>query len=186
MSKSPEEKGLPSGLAHLENTKSFEGIEKVKAFLEWDPEIYKDPKNHEWMSAITPYISILSYSSSLPHPSITFKFTVHPIHSNGLNNLHGGCASTIFDACTTMVLHLISKPGFWQYSGVSRTLNVTYLRPVPVGTTVHIKCDILHAGRNLCALRGEMRSVDEDGRDGPLLVVCEHGKANTDPPAEKL
>ncbi|KAI2471551.1 HotDog domain-containing protein [Annulohypoxylon bovei var. microspora] len=183
MSKKTE---LPSALAFLERMKSLEGIEKVKAFLTWGPEIYKDPNNHEWMTTITPYLSIVSYSSSPPHPSITFKFTVQPIHSNGLNNLHGGCASTIFDACTTLPLHLISKPGFWQYTGVSRTLNVTYLRPVPVGTTVYIKCDILHAGRNLCALRGEMRAVTEDSREGLLLVVCEHGKASTDPPSEKL
>ncbi|KAI1456543.1 HotDog domain-containing protein [Annulohypoxylon moriforme] len=138
------------------------------------------------MTTITPYLSVFSHSSSLPHPSITFKFTVQPIHSNGIDNLHGGCTSTIFDECTSMVLHLISKPGYWQYTGVSRTLNVTYLRPVPVGTTVHIKCDVLHAGRNLCALRGEMRSVTEDGQEGPLLAICEHGKANTDPPVEKL
>ncbi|OTA53709.1 hypothetical protein K449DRAFT_389711 [Hypoxylon sp. EC38] len=186
MSRPLEDKDLPMGLVFLERMKPLKGIEKAEAFLKWGLEAYKDPKNHEWMTNISPYLSIVSYSSSPPHPSITFKFTVQPIHDNGLGNLHGGCASTIFDVCTSQPLHLISKPGYWQYTGVSRTLNVTYLRPVPVGSVVHIKCEVLHAGRNLCALRGEMRAVTEDGREGPLLVVCEHGKANTDPPAEKL
>lgn len=138
------------------------------------------------MTSIIPYLSIVSHKSTPPHPSITFRFTVQPIHSNGLGNLHGGCASTIFDACTTIPLHLISKPGFWQYTGVSRTLNVTYLRPIPVGSAVDIKCEVLHAGRSLCALRGEMRAVTKDGQEGPLLAVCEHNKASTDPPAGKL
>ncbi|KAI1471150.1 HotDog domain-containing protein [Daldinia caldariorum] len=185
MPTSSRDKATPSGLVTLEALKSLSGIEKVEAYLKL-ASVSQDPKDNGWMTAITPYLSIVSYSSSPPHPSITFRFTVQPIHSNGLGNLHGGCASTIFDACTTLPLHLISKPGFWQYTGVSRTLNVTYLRPVPVGTSVDIKCDILHAGRKLCALRGEMRAVTEDGREGPLLVVCEHGKASTDPPVGKL
>ncbi|KAF3070814.1 putative thioesterase superfamily protein [Daldinia childiae] len=185
MSRSPSGKDALMGLTILEYLKPLVGIEKVEAYLKLASES-QDPNNHEWMTTIAPYLSIISYSSSPPHPSITFRFTVQPIHSNGLGNLHGGCASTIFDACTTLPLHLISKPGFWQYTGVSRTLNVTYLRPVPVGTTVDIKCDILHAGRKLCALRGEMKAVIDDSREGPLLVVCEHGKASTDPPVGKL
>ncbi|OTB08939.1 hypothetical protein M426DRAFT_316235 [Hypoxylon sp. CI-4A] len=182
----PVSKDKPSGIVFLEAIKSLEGIKKAEAFLNWGHELEKDSEKHEWMTTIMPHLSIVSHSSSPPHPYIIFQFTVQPIHSNGLDNLHGGCAATILDLCTSMPLHLISKPGFWQYTGVSRTLNVTYLRPVPVGTTVYIKCEILSAGRNLCAIRGEIRSIAKDGREGPLLVVCEHGKANTDPPVGKL
>ncbi|KAI6084288.1 HotDog domain-containing protein [Hypoxylon rubiginosum] len=177
---------VSQGRRFLESLMQYEGIKKVEAFLEIASKAYKDSKNQEWMTSIIPYLSIVSHSSSPPHPSITFRFDVQPIHSNGLNNLHGGCTSTIFDACTTLPLHLISKPGFWQYTGVSRTLNVTYIRPIPVGTSIYIKCEVLHAGRSLCALRGEMRAVTEDGQEGPLLAVCEHGKVTTDPPLEKL
>ncbi|KAI4862432.1 HotDog domain-containing protein [Hypoxylon rubiginosum] len=181
----PQNKSVP-GVVLLEALMQYEGIKKAEAFLEISSETYKDPKKHEWMTSIVPYLSIVSHSSSPPHPNIVFRFNVQPIHSNGLGNLHGGCASTIFDACTTLPLHLISKPGFWQYTGVSRTLNVTYLRPIPVGTSVDIKCEVLQAGRTLCALRGEMRAVTEDGREGALLAVCEHGKASTDLLAGKL
>ncbi|KAI2616277.1 HotDog domain-containing protein [Hypoxylon sp. NC1633] len=186
MSNASKGKSAPSGLTFFEGAKRLEGIKKAEEYLRYNSERQDNPENHEWITNIAPYLSIVSYSSALPHPSITFRFTVQPIHGNGLNNLHGGCTATIFDNCTTLPLHLISRPGFWQYVGVSRTLNVTYLRPIPVGTTIDIKCDVLHAGRTLCALRGEMRTVTEYGREGPLLAVCEHGKASTDPPAEKL
>ncbi|KAI1389144.1 HotDog domain-containing protein [Hypoxylon trugodes] len=166
--------------------KPFKGIERVEAFLKLASESYQDPQNHEWMTTITPHLKIHSHSPSPPTPSVTFLLTVLPIHANGLNNMHGGCTSTIFDSCTSLALHLIAKPGFWEHMGVSRSLNVTYLRPIPVGTTITIKCEVLAAGRNQSALRGEMRAVGEDGREGPLLAVCDHGKVNTDPPVEKL
>jgi acyl-coenzyme A thioesterase PaaI-like protein len=76
-----------------------------------------------------------------------------------------------------MPLALIAKPGFWTRFGVSRTLNVTYLRPVPNGEVVLVECEILDAGRRMCSLRGVMRRES----DGKVLVVCEHGKFNTDP-----
>ncbi|KAI1374826.1 HotDog domain-containing protein [Hypoxylon crocopeplum] len=186
MSKSSSDKDIPHGMAFLEAAKQFEGIKKVEAYLESAAQSFKDPEHREWVTTIIPYLSIVSHSSTPPHPSVTFRFTVQQVHDNGLGNMQGGCISTVFDNCTSLPLHLISKPGFWQYTGVSRTLNVTYLRPIPVGSTIDIKCDILHAGRSLCALRGEMRAVTEDGREGPLLAVCEHGKASTDPPVEKL
>ncbi|RYC60019.1 hypothetical protein CHU98_g6199 [Xylaria longipes] len=161
-----------------DTTKAQEARQKLEDYLKWFVETVTDPQNH--------HISIVSHSVAGPHPRATFRFTVQPIHANGLGNLHGGCTSTIFDICTTFPLQMISRPGFWQHSGVSRTLNVTYLRPVPVGTTVDIECEIMHAGKRLSSLRGVMRTATEDGSQGPVLAVCEHGKVNTDPPVEKL
>jgi acyl-coenzyme A thioesterase 13 len=103
-----------------------------------------------------------------------------------MGNLHGGCTATIFDVCTTLPLHLVAKPGFWMYLGVSRTLNTTYLQPVPNGTTVDIQCEILHVGKRLSTIKGEMRAINEDGTPGALLAVCEHGKVSTDPPLAKI
>ncbi|KAI1297821.1 HotDog domain-containing protein [Xylaria venustula] len=156
--------------------------ERLKLFVE----AYKDPENQVWSTTIAEGLSVVSHSVAPPHPRATFRFTVKPIHNNGLGNLHGGCTATIFDICTTFPLQMMSRPGFWQYGGVSRTLNVTYLRPVPVGTTVDIECEVVHAGQRLSSLRGVMRAVTNDGSKGPVLTICEHGKVNTDPPVEKL
>ncbi|KAI0099317.1 Thioesterase/thiol ester dehydrase-isomerase [Nemania sp. FL0031] len=161
-------------------------IQKLEEHLKSLRERCKDAQNHDWSSSILENISIVSHSSSPPHPSATFRLTVQPMHANFLGNLHGGCASTIFDICTTLSLNLISRPGFWDYGGVSRTLNVTYLRPVPVGTAVDIECEVIHAGQRLSSLRGVMRITTSDGTKGSILTTCEHAKFNTDPPVQKL
>lgn len=70
--------------------------------------------------------------------------------------VHGGCTATLFDSTTTAALIAISRPGFWVSSGVSRTLNVTYLRPITQGTTVIIETEVVHAGKRL----GECLSYD--------------------------
>ncbi|KAI0432706.1 HotDog domain-containing protein [Xylaria sp. FL1042] len=165
---------------------SQDSTQKLEEHLRLFVEAYKDPHNHNWSTSIVPNLSVVSQSLSPPHPRATFRFTVQPIHENGLGNLHGGCTATIFDICTTFPLQMISRPGFWQYGGVSRTLNVTYLRPIPVGTTVDIECEVVHAGQRLSSLRGIMRTATNDETKGPVLAICEHGKVNTDPPAQKL
>jgi acyl-coenzyme A thioesterase 13 len=73
-----------------------------------------------------------------------------------------------------------------MYLGVSRTLNCTYLKPIPCGSTIDIQCEILSIGKRLCTTRGEMRAVNEDDTVGSLLAVCEHGKVSTDAQFEKL
>ncbi|ORY56835.1 HotDog domain-containing protein [Pseudomassariella vexata] len=160
----------------------LEGIERVKRHIELYAELERDADTPEWMATLLPHISVQSHSASMPQPRVTFRFTVQPTHSNGHGNMHGGCTATLFDFLTTLPLHLISKPGFWQFLGVSRTLNCTYLRPVPVGSVVDIECEILQVGKKLMTAKGIMRSVEKDGTVGPILVVCEHGKVSTDPP----
>ncbi|KAH9885892.1 HotDog domain-containing protein [Xylariomycetidae sp. FL2044] len=166
----------------LKATDGYEGIERVNRHLKFSRDFYeKYPDAKDWSSSIFPVLSIVSHSTELPHPSITFRMTVQLMHTNGLFNLHGGCTATIFDMCTTFPLHLISKPGYWRTLGVTRTLNVTCLRPIPMGSTVDIECEIVQVGRKLCTLRGTMRSVREDGEQGAVLALCEHGKVSTDP-----
>ncbi|KAK1779091.1 HotDog domain-containing protein [Copromyces sp. CBS 386.78] len=135
--------------------------------------------DHDWTSSLIPHLKLLSSDPSLPHPKAFFRYIVQPQHCNRLGNLHGGCTATLFDYCTTMPLALVSKPGFWSYLGVSRTLNTTYLRPIPVGTEIFIECEVVAIGKRLATLSGKMRRAV----DGALLATCEHGKFNTDPEA---
>jgi len=109
---------------------------------------------------------------------VTYKYTVQRHHCNGLGNLHGGCTATLFDYCTSMAMAQLSKPGFWYFLGVSRTLNTTYLRPIPAGTECLIECEVIHAGKRLSALKGVIRRAS----DGAIMAICEHNKANNDPP----
>ncbi|KAL6896528.1 Thioesterase/thiol ester dehydrase-isomerase [Trichoderma evansii] len=146
-------------------------MEKVQDWLD------KFGNDKRWVHTLIPHIKVVSTDATLPHPSITFSFIVQDEHTNGLGNLHGGAAATLLDFCTSVVLALVSKPGFWQMMGVSRTLNTTYMRPIPAGMEVLMHCEILQVGKRLCALRGTVRRKS----DGELLCICEHNKANIDP-----
>lgn len=65
----------------------------------------------------------------------------------------------------------------WEFAGVSRTLNVTYIRPVAAGVKVLIECEVVHAGKRLCSLKGVMKREN----DGAVMATCEHGKVSIDP-----
>lgn len=56
--------------------------------------------------------------------------------------------------------------------GVTRCLNLCYLRAVPVGTTVRIHSEVVQCGKTTAMLRGAMKSVD--GRI--VYATCEHQK----------
>jgi acyl-coenzyme A thioesterase PaaI-like protein len=65
----------------------------------------------------------------------------------------------------------------WAFAGVSRTLNVTYIRPIPVGEEVLVESEVVHAGKRLCSIKGVMKRK----KDGAVLATCEHGKVSIDP-----
>ncbi|KAL2208944.1 Thioesterase/thiol ester dehydrase-isomerase [Sarocladium strictum] len=137
----------------------------------------------EWMTSLVPHISVHSVGTSSTHPSVTFHFTVQEGHSNRHGTLHGGCGATLFDYLTTLPLNVIARPGgYWQQLGVSRNLNVTYLRPVKVGDEVLIETEVLQVSKRLAILRGTMRRKG----DGKVVMMCEHQKVNIDKDAHKL
>lgn len=91
--------------------------------------------------------------------------------------MHGGAQATIFDACTSLSLFAISKAGFWTSGGVSRNLNVTYLKPMRVESVqeVTVECCVLQVGKRLAVVSAKMV-----GDDGGLYSTCEHHKVNVD------
>lgn len=50
---------------------------------------------------------------------------------------------------TSMSVAPLSKASGWHFGGVSRNLNVSFLRPVPSGMTVHVVCEVANLGKNL-------------------------------------
>lgn len=96
-------------------------------------------------------------------------------------NLHGGAAATVFDLLTSITIAPLAKEGRFAYAGVSRTLNCTYLQAVPLGMKVLVSCEVIAVSGRLAHIRGWMRECDDKGNEkGEILVVCEHGKVNTD------
>jgi acyl-coenzyme A thioesterase 13 len=100
-----------------------------------------------------------------------FTMSIPESLCNKSGNLHGGMAATILDNLTSTALLTLAKPGFLDAGHVSRTITMSYLRPVPMGSEVEIICDVVSAGRNLANLKGEIRI------GGKTAVTCIHDKA---------
>ncbi|KAK5657734.1 hypothetical protein OQA88_2807 [Cercophora sp. LCS_1] len=169
----------PEDIRKLHATAPETGEERARYLMQLTLERAKDPNDHEWSLSLFPHLTVASTTPT----TMTFKFTPQPIHLNGLGNMHGGCIATLFDFCTSCALSLVSKPGFWNYLGVSRSINTTYLRPVPVYTEVLVECELVSVGKRLAQIRGTLRRA---GGRGEIFATCEHGKFNTDPEPGKL
>lgn len=90
-----------------------------------------------------PYPVSSSLGPELPAPpntgvvaSCTSRLFVGREYGNYNGVMHGGAAGVIFDMLTTIALGPVARPGFWTFlGGVTRTLSISYLKAVPIGTS---------------------------------------------------
>ncbi|KAL1955786.1 hypothetical protein VTO42DRAFT_8106 [Malbranchea cinnamomea] len=96
------------------------------------------------------------------HPNgVTWELDVTEYWTNMNGVMHGGAYGVIFDMCTAIAMNPISKADYWDFlAGVSRTINISYLKAIPLGTTIRIKCEVIQHGRRMALIRGVMESVD--------------------------
>lgn len=99
-----------------------------------------------------------------------WEMEINDAHCNKSGNLHGGMACIILDNLTSTALLTLAKPGFLDAGHVSRTITMSYLRPVPHGSKVKIVCEAVAAGKTTANLRGEIYV------DGKVCVTCIHDK----------
>ncbi|KAF1915570.1 thioesterase family protein-like protein [Ampelomyces quisqualis] len=107
--------------------------------------------------------------------AVSYEMTIAPNFSNLNNVMHGGAAGVIFDMSTTTALCSLARPGFWEFmGGVTRTLNISYLRAVPIGTKVRLNSKVVGVGKQMAMIRGDMMSLD--GKT--TYCTVEHHKVN--------
>ena len=108
--------------------------------------------------------------------TVTFELTIVPNFSNLNDVMHGGAAGVIFDMATTAALCPLATPGNWEFmGGVTRSLNLSYLKAVPIGTVVRLESRVVSVGRQMAMIRGTMKSLD--GKT--TFCTVEHHKVNS-------
>ncbi len=103
-------------------------------------------------------IKILSAEATAPLTAgmaarCVFELEVLPAFCNRMGNMHGGCVALLADMATTLTTAPVSSEAFWEFGGVSRTLNITYLQPVRRGAVLEIECMLRSIGKRLCELK---------------------------------
>ncbi len=141
--------------------------ERVRALLLY---LVDDPQNMDCSTIGPGGVELLSANQDTQ--SVHYTFTVVPKLCNTSGFLHGGAASTLLDTLTTTALFTVAKPGFWDMLGVSRTLTVTFLRPLLLGTKVYVDCEVVAVGKSMANLKGTMKTAD-----GKVCITCIHDKA---------
>ncbi|KAF2236132.1 hypothetical protein EV356DRAFT_498986, partial [Viridothelium virens] len=87
-------------------------------------------------------------------------------YSNNIGALHGAGVSLLFDqftSCAFSPLMPMAGPDYFAHGppgGVSRALNVTYLRPIPIPGTVRVHCEVIQNGNSVTFSRGSIISPD--------------------------
>ncbi|MEJ3653811.1 PaaI family thioesterase [Actinomycetes bacterium KLBMP 9759] len=108
-------------------------------------------------------------------------FTVEPQHQGAPGLAHGGLIATAFDDALGTLQVFIREPA------VTASLQTEYRRPVPVGSTLHLRCTVDGRDGRKLWVSGEARLDAEDGpvaaRASALFVVVtpehftRHGRA---------
>lgn len=119
--------------------------------------------------------SIVSSSTTSLHIDKTYR--------NQNEVMHGGAYGVVLDMLTTIALGPIARPGYWDYlGGVTRVLNINYLKAIPVGTTVLVHAYVYQVGRTMALIQGWI--VSEDGKT--VFATCDHHKVRVPTKPEHL
>lgn len=81
---------------------------------------------------------------------VAFEIEAIPGLCNPIKRMHGGAVSLLADMTTTMATAPIATEGFWEFGGVTRTLSITMLQPIPIGAELLVECKLKSIGKRLC------------------------------------
>lgn len=119
------------------------------------------------------------------HPTVVFRLHTQAHFANSYGFMHGGCVTTFIDNATTW--SAFGNPSYWKPNydlsqvikgvvsefGVSRNLNSTFVRPVPLNQDVILTCRIQSNSKRYTHITYELK----DAITGKQLAVGSHDKA---------
>ena len=113
-------------------------------------------------------------SVSAADHSLIYSFAPSQHYANLNNVVHGGAFGILFDMFTMTTLGTVSGLDYWEFmGGVSRSINMSFLKAARVGEELFFHCKVVQHGRTMAMVRGEC--FDGEGR---LLATAEHHKVH--------
>ncbi|ODH48324.1 hypothetical protein GX48_05525 [Paracoccidioides brasiliensis] len=110
-----------------------------------------------------------------PSGGAVWELTITEFWANLNGVMHGGAYGVIFDMCTAISMNPIAREGYWEFlAGVTRSLNISYLKAVPIGTTIRIRANVVQHGRTMALISAVMESPD--GK--VVYATAEHHKVH--------
>lgn len=132
-------------------------------------------------SALYTSVQILSGSTNANGTSgtATFRTRFPPQYCNKFGTVHGGALATLLDGvaqCSTAVVDagmndampFKTRERGRRGVGATKGIQVNYLKPIELGETVKIVCEVLKAG----AKGATIRCTVSREADGEILTVC--------------
>ncbi|KAE8222066.1 hypothetical protein CF319_g4669 [Tilletia indica] len=112
----------------------------------------------------------LTRSEDGRYSSIVCEMQATDKMANGLGNVHGGCVATIVDCITSACLYCHTSneiPDPWSMLGVSQSLSIVYLSPLPIEQYMDIIITVGNVGRSISVTQAEIWV--KDGKGGKRL-----------------
>ena len=145
-------------------------VERVNAILQ---DLTLDSEYFGWDVTPTKCAKVVSAGlDSIGNGYCKFEATIPPALCNKTGVLHGGAACTLLDTLTSMPLAVMARKGFLDTGHVSRTITMSYLRPVPNGMKVTIESEVLAVGKSTANVIARLKNPQ-----GKVCVTCTHDKA---------
>ncbi|GAC96718.1 hypothetical protein PHSY_004302 [Pseudozyma hubeiensis SY62] len=110
------------------------------------------------------------------HARLVLRMRVTDKMDNSLGNMHGGCAATLVDNITSMVVFYHTSGVYgepWSFLGVSQNIGVLYLNACPIGSVLEMEVYSAQVGKNIALLTADFWLVEradgeKDDGEGPV------------------
>jgi len=93
---------------------------------------------------------------------------------NQYNTVHGGYLATLLDSLSSSAVAALARGSTWETSGVSTDINIHFLNPGQLGSTLRIISKTLKQGSRLSVI--DIRAIDKG--TGKTVMVGSHTKAD--------